>query len=165
MTFQPDRARSHHLPTYHSVASDDDVSSLAVTAATLVAGILISVLVFHKLAVRYFDLPFLSISEIVWNLLVYMTPSHVIFALDQASVGPTSKADEEGSAWKSHAAKSDAMRRVLNVHGRGLFSTADGSGNILGRGKSTRAASDGRPGGLGNWDNSCYQNSVIQVNG
>ena len=118
--------------------------------------------ILHKL-----DHNLLPIPELLWNFLVYVTPSRLLGAVDIYTdplqvTNPMSK----HLPW-THAMKSEAMRRILGLdtHG-GLMSSAASAGrrrfsslpgvNLVSQGV------EGRPAGLGNWDNSCYQNSVLQ---
>ena len=112
------------------------------------------------------DRPILSIPELLWNFLVRITPSALVQALDKKQI-PTGQEKGtgivEGSGPKTLAAKSEAMRRILGFEGTGGFLTHFQRNRSL-SGISNFAKSppnDGLP-GLGNWDNSCYQNSVIQ---
>ena len=61
-----------------------------------------------------------------------------------------------------HQAKAEAIRRILRLDDSQLTTTFrrvrafSGINNMIGRTQPLR------PSGLGNWDNSCYQNSVLQ---
>lgn len=96
----------------------------------------------------------------LWNILVYMTPSRIIIALDpRMSPSDTSPT---GSPQITFHAKSESMQRILGLDNNSFpffprSRSLSGIGNAL-LGKSK----DVIPSGLGNWDNSCYQNSVIQ---
>lgn len=111
-----------------------------------------------------FGLPLLPFSELVWNALVFATPAGFILALDKRK-NPGMYSDSSPkiqSTSEKHAVKSEAMRRVLGLDngilkafpGAGAARRASWLGGITSR-------SDAPP-GLGNWDNSCYQNSVLQ---
>lgn len=102
-----------------------------------------------------------SAANILLESLVYILPARLIFAVD-VWVNPS----REMGDTDTHAAKSDAMRRiigldrpggmmasVLNVRSRAMSAT----GGVFG----IKTQSD-RPPGLGNIDNSCYQNSILQ---
>lgn len=63
---------------------------------------------------------------------------------------------------KAHASKSNAMRRFFGLDGAGILTTIQRTRTISNVGSVFKARpSDSLP-GLGNWDNSCYQNSVLQ---
>ncbi|CAL3966436.1 unnamed protein product [Diplocarpon coronariae] len=108
----------------------------------------------------------LPLPELLWNILVFLTPSRLLDAVEtyQNPLRIT-KISLQHIPW-THAAKSEAMRRIIGLDkpggiiesvaqaGRRRLSTLP----VLNLG----AQVDGRPPGLGNWDNSCYQNSVLQ---
>jgi len=67
---------------------------------------------------------------------------------------------------QTHAAKSEALRRMLGMGGNAVLQKLPTEG-IMRRASSSVFASKpmittDAPPGLGNWDNSCYQNSVLQ---
>ena len=63
---------------------------------------------------------------------------------------------------KAHASKSNAMRRILGLDGTGLLNTIQRTRTISNVGSVFKARPNNSLPGLGNWDNSCYQNSVLQ---
>jgi ubiquitin carboxyl-terminal hydrolase 1 len=116
---------------------------------------------------RLLDFDLLPLPELVWNCVVYLTPYRLIDAVEKYR-SPLQIADPAvAGARRTHAEKSNAMRRILGLDttggiigsvaqaGRRRFSTLPGI-------KIGTGGMDGRPAGLGNWDNSCYQNSVLQ---
>ena len=131
---------------------------------TLVYGILSTAVIYQLL--HYLDYyPILSIPELLWIILVYVTPVSLVSALDQSSgMDFTGEPEDEslGLASEGFAAKSDAMRRVLGLDGVGLFAQFRRARNLSGISTVLKGAANDNIPGLGNWDNSCYQNSVIQ---
>lgn len=126
-------------------------------------GVLISVLVYYTL--QHFNRMDLPLSELLWNSAVWITPSQVLSKLD-SSYTPSTQDDleepETGFDSKRHASKSNAMRRVLGLDGAGIMTTVQRTRTLSNLGSVFKAKpSDSLP-GLGNWDNSCYQNSVLQ---
>ncbi|TVY62854.1 Ubiquitin carboxyl-terminal hydrolase [Lachnellula suecica] len=93
-------------------------------------------IVYHILHILDYDL--LPLPELLWNCLVYLTPARLLDTIE-AYQSPLRLSNPDLQP-RTHAAKSEAMRR-MNIAAGGL---------------------DGKPAGLGNWDNSCYQNSVLQ---
>ena len=133
------------------------------SSTTLVYGILGVLLIYH--ALQYFGYSSLPASELLWNLLVHLTPWRLISALDSRleSKHPAgNKISEEIPAPEKHAAKSEAMRRILGLDGAGIFETVQRTRSLSGLGNLFQSRQSDSPPGLGNWDNSCYQNSVIQ---
>lgn len=149
---------------YHQDYHGDDqiwhkTTSIIVPAILLILGLIYSSL--HAL-----DYNLLPLSELLWNGLVFITPSRLLTFFDD---GPSTSRMSESSinTSQTHAAKSEMMRRILGFDrpggimgtvaqaGRRRLSSISGI-NIAPRGD------DESPPGLGNWDNSCYQNSVLQ---
>lgn len=107
-------------------------------------------------------------TEIAWYSLIYLTPSRLIFILDNgAGKSLTEGSSKRPGSWAS-ATKSEAMRRALGLNGgEGILNKLQYTKKLPSIGSffhatSGQGLSDGPP-GLGNWDNSCYQNSVIQA--
>ena len=70
--------------------------------------------------------------------------------------------DNSGFNSKAHANKSNTMRRIFGLDGTGFLTTIQRTRTLSNVGSVFKARpSDSLP-GLGNWDNSCYQNSVLQ---
>ncbi|KAK5699189.1 ubiquitin-specific protease ubp1 [Elasticomyces elasticus] len=125
--------------------------------ATLGYSILALYLVHQALA--YFDYPILSLPELVWNALVYFVPARLLLDSERRQ-----QLREQGGMSQMQAAKSEALRRM--VLGGGALSHKLVGGEGLMRKMSILPGNDqptsDAPPGLGNWDNSCYQNSVLQ---
>ncbi|KAL8730361.1 MAG: hypothetical protein Q9166_004126 [cf. Caloplaca sp. 2 TL-2023] len=132
------------------------------SSTTVISALLLIVLAYQLFT--WLDYPILSLSELLWNTAIRATPSRFIFALESLVLTPHSKKarkDTEHSVSKTHAQKSDTMRRVLGLDGTGILSTFQQARSLPAVGSMLRPKSNSPP-GLGNWDNSCYQNSVIQ---
>jgi ubiquitin carboxyl-terminal hydrolase 1 len=112
------------------------------------------------------DFNLLPLQDLLWNCLVYATPPSLLSALDEEFKQRASDPDLKNIP-QTHAAKSVVMRRLMGLDkagaiinnvaqaGRRRLSTLPGIG-------INKQGEDGRPPGLGNYDNSCYQNSVLQ---
>ncbi|KAI9845514.1 MAG: hypothetical protein M1837_004853 [Sclerophora amabilis] len=91
--------------------------------------------------------------------------SRIIASLDSYLTNQGRQPDgsnTDGENMWLNSAKGDAMRRLLAwdfSRFTSLFAIPENQRDINTLAKATR---DDRPPGLGNWDNSCYQNSVIQ---
>ena len=70
--------------------------------------------------------------------------------------------DDTGFNSKDHASKSNAMRRMFGLDGTGILTTIQQTRTISNVGSVFKARPSKSLPGLGNWDNSCYQNSVLQ---
>lgn len=139
---------------------------------TITAGLAYGFLFLYALhyLLNYLNVPVLSPREAIWNVLVYCLPTPLLL---DAVRRQELQANEMFS--QTHAAKSDALRRALGLGGNAILQKlpsgdAIGMGGIMRR-MSTSVVGSKRPGvvtsdapaGLGNWDNSCYQNSVLQA--
>lgn len=140
---------------------------LSITAI-LAYGILI-VYGVHFALDHLFNVAVLSPTELVWDALIFLLPDGLV--LDSVKQAELRKAD---SSSQRFAAKSEALRKMLGLAGNaGLFQKLPAATEAVGVGvrsiirrtsvtASPPIVSD-VPSGLGNWDNSCYQNSVLQA--
>jgi ubiquitin carboxyl-terminal hydrolase 1 len=106
-------------------------------------------------------------ADLLWDAIVFITPASLLDAVDGWVNPPLFPRPMLQTQTRSHAAKSELLGRILGT---------SKSGNIMGQvfsstRRATTPASGGglmqkrdpyRPPGLGNWDNSCYQNSILQ---
>lgn len=110
-----------------------------------------------------FDIAILTPQELLFNAVVYCIPTPLL--LDSAR---RNELKTKGMLSQRHAAKSDAFRRILGLGGNALLQGGEsvGMGSVIRRasmGTKTETPTSDAPAGLGNWDNSCYQNSVLQA--
>ncbi|GAP89083.1 putative ubiquitin carboxyl-terminal hydrolase [Rosellinia necatrix] len=104
--------------------------------------------------------------ELLWDLIVTVTPARLLYALDHwlhPPIFPIPRSPLPPQS-TSYAAKSDALRRVLSMESPKSIMNA-----VAHAGKSISSLSSFGPGrtsdqppGLGNYDNSCFQNSILQ---
>jgi ubiquitin carboxyl-terminal hydrolase 1 len=140
----------------------DELLRRAPTAHYTIPSILayaIGLIFFLHQVLVYLDIAVLSPLEIIWNALVYLTPS--LFVLD---TNRRRELRDQGSTLsQTHAAKSESLRSMLGLGGRAMMQQLPVGANIVRSMTSAKSKpqSDAPP-GLGNWDNSCYQNSVLQ---
>ncbi|RAK95260.1 ubiquitin-specific protease UBP1 [Aspergillus ibericus CBS 121593] len=125
----------------------------------LVAYIFVTVITVF-LGLRYLGLVSLSLARIIWNLVVYLTPSRLVAALD--SKAPKSDSTDEDPLSMTFEGKSEAMRRIFGLDDTSFSSFLPRTPAFPGFGTSLLSSKNNVPPGLGNWDNSCYQNSIIQ---
>ncbi|KAL7945623.1 hypothetical protein V8C42DRAFT_61585 [Trichoderma barbatum] len=109
---------------------------------------------------------FSLIGNFLWDALVFLTPSPLLFAIDNWMDSSTTRPMRDTTNQSNYAAKSEALRRVMGLDRQdGVMNSVlrartralSMTGSVLG----LKIESD-RPAGLGNRDNSCYQNSVLQ---
>jgi ubiquitin carboxyl-terminal hydrolase 1 len=147
---------SHASYSYRNDPSTLDRLLASSKAAWIAAGIALFYCAYT------FALPSI-LADFVWNVLVLLTPTTLVRAVDKQR-NPLLYQDPttSPSAADNYTFKSEAMRRI--------FGLGSGSAAILPGANSLRRASwlgglsstSDAPPGLGNWDNSCYQNSVLQ---
>ncbi|KAK5118905.1 hypothetical protein LTR62_000116 [Meristemomyces frigidus] len=135
---------------------------------TVLCGI-ITVYALHAALVYIVGYPILSPVELCWNALVFLTPTPLL--LSSAKRQELRKNDMLA---QTHAAKSETLRKILAMGGGGASLTHIGGEGLMSRARRMSGFGGGRedgtaagsgsdmPPGLGNWDNSCYQNSVLQ---
>ena len=104
--------------------------------------------------------PSLSWLRPLWDILVYLTPSRIVAALDNKTNQRGST--DQKSVFNNFQAKSEAMERILGIDNTFFGSLLPSSRSLSGIGATLLGGKDNVPPGLGNWDNSCYQNSIIQ---
>ena len=112
------------------------------------------------LILGYFGFVPFGVPQGLWNILVYLTPSRIVVALDSK----TTKLDSTDQRLLSmdFQTKSEAMQRIFGLDNNSFSSFIPGTTTFSGFGNALLGSKNSLPPGLGNWDNSCYQNSVIQ---
>ncbi|KAJ5677765.1 uncharacterized protein N7477_003398 [Penicillium maclennaniae] len=101
-----------------------------------------------------------SLIRLLWNVLVYLTPSRLVVALDSrmSYSDPSSPRPTQMTFHLKH----EAMQRIFGLDNNS-FPFFPRSRSLSGFGSALLGnTKDAVPSGLGNWDNSCYQNSIIQ---
>ena len=94
-----------------------------------------------------------------------MTPSKIVSFLDSGSgtlIAHDMQVENRGFNSEGHASKSNAMKRIFGLDGAGILTTIQRTRTIPSVGSVFKARPRSSLPGLGNWDNSCYQNSVLQ---
>ncbi|KAI1406883.1 cysteine proteinase [Hypoxylon sp. FL1857] len=106
--------------------------------------------------------------ELLWDSIIAITPATILYALDTWLHPPTFPTPESlrPTRSRSYTAKSELLRRILGMDGSGgiITSVADaGRRSLSNLSNSTlvRKNTD-QPPGLGNYNNSCFQNSILQ---
>ncbi|KAE8356727.1 hypothetical protein BDV28DRAFT_64977 [Aspergillus coremiiformis] len=123
----------------------------------LASTLAIAILVFVAL-VQSGSIP-ATLARTLWDVVVYLTPSRLVAALDSKA---TSNPMDESAGSMTLEAKSEAMKRVLGFDNSSFSSLIPRAPSFSGLGNTLLGNKENLPPGLGNWDNSCYQNSIIQ---
>ncbi|PSR97147.1 hypothetical protein BD289DRAFT_459118 [Coniella lustricola] len=109
--------------------------------------------------------PLPTIVELLWDAVVYIIPTYILYTIDRwvnPSLFPTPMLQSQPA---THAAKSDALRRILRVdEPGGIVASVSEAGRraYTSTFSGLKHNTSSQPAGLGNWDNSCFQNSVLQ---
>ncbi|KKA30484.1 hypothetical protein TD95_000657 [Thielaviopsis punctulata] len=102
-----------------------------------------------------------TLRRLLWELVVALIPALVLQVIDRF-LNPLSNITPM-TLTLPHAAKSDALARILGMDKPGgIMATVSQARRRLSSVSSPFAPEKCKPPGLGNWDNSCYQNSVLQ---
>ncbi|UKZ70367.1 uncharacterized protein TrAtP1_011353 [Trichoderma atroviride] len=162
-TFYDDQvaARRQFYAREHAINRTNDVAVLLTVVALLVT------LLFKYISPDgSLEGAFSTIGNFLWDALVFIIPAPLLFAIDSWMNSATASPMHNTLKTSSHAAKSEALRRVMGLDRedgvmnsvlRARTRALSMTGSVLG----LKIDSD-RPAGLGNRDNSCYQNSVLQ---
>lgn len=109
----------------------------------------------------YLGLVPISLFQLPWDLIVYFTPSRIVIALDPRI--STSDPNSLALSPLPFQDKSDAMKRILGLDNSTYFPFFSRSRSLSIFGTALLGnTKDVTPPGLGNWNNSCFQNSIIQ---
>lgn len=149
---------------FQRIAEDLHIHSQNTNVSTTLLSALSLILLAYQ-TFYWLDFPIPPMSELLWNSAVYATPAKAISTLEHALLPSTSDelGDDAGPPESTtHAQKSETMKKLLGLDGTGMLSKVQRAGKIPAVSSLLKSASNNSPPGLGNWDNSCYQNSVIQ---
>lgn len=118
-----------------------------------------------SLAVVYSVLSLLSCYYLLasFDILPAVRSSHVIALFKKVIRMQVSEKDSAGfSPFERFRTKGAAIQRMLGVGENSFLSSFPGASGYSITPPSFFASNKNNPPGLGNWDNSCYQNSIIQ---
>ena len=155
----------YESPSLQHLPRTTPASPFGGTSTIVAYGILVTISVYYLL--QYLDYTALPMSELLWNFVVYITPNRLVARLDNTfkeSMAEETENDHTSFDSKGHASKSNAMRRFLGLDGSGLLTTVQRTRTLSFSSvfKVVAPTLKKTLPGLGNWDNSCYQNSVLQ---
>ncbi|CAN8095191.1 unnamed protein product [Discula destructiva] len=115
----------------------------------------------NRAAARGRPLP--TFGALLWNTVVYLTPACVLYAVDRWLNPPLFPTLMLQPTPTTHAAKSDALQRILRAdRPGGIVASVSQAGRRAYSNTFSLKSDSTRPAGLVNWDNSCFQNSVLQ---
>ncbi|KAL2000521.1 hypothetical protein VTN02DRAFT_2961 [Thermoascus thermophilus] len=163
MNPRPERYYIHARNPLDGASSNrHDLTLQQIQSSPAIAYALATGLFLYCILVYLGALPF-TVSQALWYLTVYLTPSRIVFALDGKHAKPdTSNGRGDKMNMSTFQAKSEAMRRILGLDGSSFYSLFPRARSLSGLGNALLGGKETMPPGLGNWDNSCYQNSIIQ---
>lgn len=105
-----------------------------------------------------------TIGEIIWDGTVFVCPASLLYAVDRWVNPPLFPIPMLQPQPATHAAKSDVLRKILRTDQPGgiVASVSEAGRRTLSNTFSGPRGKSSQPAGLGNWDNSCFQNSILQ---
>lgn len=105
-----------------------------------------------------------SVGDLVWNAVVFVCPAGLLYAVDRWVNPPLFPIPMLQPQPATHAAKSDVLRKILRTDQPGgiVASVSEAGRRTLSNTFSAPRGKSDQPAGLGNWDNSCFQNSILQ---
>lgn len=157
--FYDDRVGAHrHVQSSDHILDRLGGPTILITAAVLLVAFVAKV---YNLELSL-DAIVYSASTYLWDIIVFIVPNQLVVALDHW-LNPGSMIE---SAPVTHAAKSEAMRRIMGLDRSGgmmesVFQARSRALSVTGSVLGLKLDPE-RPAGLGNRDNSCYQNSILQ---
>jgi ubiquitin carboxyl-terminal hydrolase 1 len=153
-------------PDFHQYYADGQLRNRFTNPSLLITIALLAATIVYQAAHQQRELP--SIPQLLWDASVTVIPGRLLFAIDRLMNPPLFPTHLLKAQPPTRAAKSDALRRILGMdNGGGIIGSVSQAGRkglsslsnaTLG---GSRAGGD-QPPGLGNYDNSCYQNSILQ---
>ncbi|PQE25125.1 ubiquitin carboxyl-terminal hydrolase protein [Rutstroemia sp. NJR-2017a BVV2] len=155
-----------HADDYHQDYKEGIYQTNTIGPGVIASILVIIITVVYQILVNLnYDL--LPPSQLAWNALVYITPMRLLEYVDDYT-SPFRIADPNmKNVPRTHSEKSEIMRRLFGLDTPGgIIDTVASAGRrrlsslpLIGLGPG---GAEEVPAGLGNWDNSCYQNSVLQ---
>lgn len=105
-----------------------------------------------------------SVGDLIWDGIVFVCPAGLLYAVDRWVNPPLFPIPMLQPQPATHAAKSDVLRKILRTDQPGgiVASVSEAGRRTLSNTFSGPKTKSNQPAGLGNWDNSCFQNSILQ---
>ncbi|KAK1766120.1 ubiquitin carboxyl-terminal hydrolase 1 [Phialemonium atrogriseum] len=150
---------------YPGYYSSDRLIDRLFHPTVLISVVVIGLAIYYQRASQNGELR--PLLELLWDRFVHIIPARLLYAIDNWLNPPLFPTPMLQTRSRTHAAKSEVLRRVLGMDGPGGIMTSMSQAgrrslsSLAGGLSGTKGYSDTPP-GLGNWDNSCYQNSILQ---
>ncbi|KAG8407358.1 ubiquitin-specific protease ubp1 [Metarhizium acridum] len=157
--FYDDRVGAHrHVQSQERILDRFNEPTIIITAVVLLVACVAKA---YNLELSL-DVIFYTTTTYLWDFVVFIVPTPLIVVLDNW-LNPSSMSESPPG---THAAKSEVMRRVMGLDRSGgmmesVFQARSRALSVTGCVLGLKLDSE-RPAGLGNRDNSCYQNSILQ---
>ncbi|KAG7288989.1 hypothetical protein NEMBOFW57_005349 [Staphylotrichum longicolle] len=152
-------------PQLYQYYTEGPLRSRFSSPSIIITAVLLAFSIVYQAAARgHGRLP--SLPQLLWDASLSVIPARLLFAIDRI-VNPPLFPTPMRKVQPTRAAKNDALRRILGLdNGGGILGSVSQAGR-KGFSSLSSAAIGGRtagdsPPGLGNYDNSCYQNSILQ---
>lgn len=138
--------------------------------AVVTAAVVIATLAFNLLRSPTFSRRVQNAATLLWDCIVALTPVFLIHTLDKWMNPPMFPGLPPAAPPSTHEEKSEKMAALLGANkAAGVIRSLSSSfprpsftPGALGSGLLSFGAAKDQPAGLGNLDNSCYQNSILQ---
>lgn len=158
MSYHPEWASRSPSPLHPALpATSEFERKLALAAILLLVG---------GLGLSLFNSGPSTTKRLIWEALVFLMPARLIYAAEYAMVKnkwlPGGEPAFRPEHFGKHQAKAEALQRVLRLDDNRFTTTFRRVRALSGVDRMISGAQASHPSGLGNWDNSCYQNSVLQ---
>ncbi|POS79704.1 ubiquitin carboxyl-terminal hydrolase [Diaporthe helianthi] len=162
-----DPVHNQYPPPYGVYYSEEKLWDRLSQPSVLVPAIVLLVtVVYHyahnQAASRGRQLP--SVADLIWDGIVFVCPAGLLYAVDRwvnPLPFPMPMLQPQPT---THAAKSDVLRKILRTDQNGgiVASVSEAGRRTLSKTFSGPRGKSDQPAGLSNWDNSCFQNSILQ---
>ncbi|KAL2169631.1 hypothetical protein VTG60DRAFT_5856 [Thermothelomyces hinnuleus] len=152
-------------PDLYQHYSDGQLRIRLTNPSVVVTAALLAVSIVYQAVRQQRRLP--SLPQLLWDAAVTVIPARILFAVDRFINPPLVPTHMLKTQPPTRAAKSEALRRILGIdNGGGIIGSVSQAGrrslsSLSGAALGPKTTSD-QPPGLGNYDNSCFQNSILQ---
>ncbi|KAK3378197.1 hypothetical protein B0H63DRAFT_479177 [Podospora didyma] len=162
---------AHTSPELYQYYSQGRLWDRAASPAFLIPVIILALTVVFQFSSQPGRLS--ALPTFLWNCLVSIFPARLLYAIDNWLNPPLFPLPTLQTPRPTHEAKSEVLKRIIGMNkpgelmrsvseaGRRSLSGLSGLGGLSSVALKMKTSAD-QPAGLGNYDNSCYQNSILQ---